>query len=338
MKLLIAEDDASTRLLLSAILRKLGYDVLATESGSQAWDAYQKGDYRIVISDWNMPDMNGLELCRKIRSVPTPNYIYFLLLTAYNGKDNYLDAIATGADDFMSKPFDKEVLAARLHVAKRILNLQETLQFQATHDLSTGIWNRSAMLDFLNQELDRSSRENKSVGVVLADLDHFKQINDTCGHQAGDQVLQVVAERLKTVLRPYDRVGRYGGEEFLMVLPGCDAPTAAKVAGRILKCFDGVPIPTCAGDLQVTCSLGAVASDLQRRDVDSLIRAADDALYRAKRSGRNRVVVQELDAGALLPHAPALSEPVITGVIETTTDSSPEDPLLLSNTPFIHPY
>ena len=319
MKLLVAEDDASTRLLLRVTLRKLGYDVLAVENGQQAWDAFREGGYRILISDWNMPDMTGLDLCRKIRSHPAQEYTYLFLLTAYNGKNHFLDAIGAGVDDFMSKPFDKEVLAARLHVAQRILDLQKTLQFQASHDLHTGIWNRSAMLDFLAQELDRAQRENKSIGVVLADLDRFKRVNDTYGHQAGDEVLNAAAERFKGVLRPYDRIGRYGGEEFLMVLPGCDGPSAVHVAERMRQSLGECAVPTADGEIRVTASLGVTASGKDRPcDVDSLIREADRALYRAKRAGRNRIAL----------HTHAAADTPVQALLNLTAEDGEASPAL----------
>ena len=291
MKILIAEDDSSSRLLLRATLKKLGHEVFDTESGREAWEAYQKGDYRIVISDWNMPDMDGLELCRKIRSHPAGCYTYLLLLTANQGKESYLDAMSSGADDFLNKPFDKQVLSARLHVAQRILNLHDALRVQATHDPGTGLWNRAAILNCLAEELQRAERGKTVVGVALADIDHFKRVNDTYGHLAGDAVLREAAGRLKSVLRPYDRIGRYGGEEFLVVLPGCTSEEAGIVAERMRRCMGGNPVETNQAKIEMTCSIGVSASvKSDTRDLEALIHEADEALYVAKREGRNRVV------------------------------------------------
>lgn len=303
MKILIAEDDASSRMLLRVTLKKLGHEVTTAESGQEAWNIFCGGDYRVLITDWNMPDMNGLELCRRVRSANGKNYAYILLLTAYQGKESYIDAISSGADDFLSKPFDKELLAARLHVAERILNLQEALQIRATHDYETGIWNRAAILDFMDQELERAYREDTTVGVALADIDFFKRVNDTYGHLAGDQVLRETAKRMSGVLRPYDRIGRYGGEEFMMALPGCDPSLAARVAERIRESLEAAPVITPEGNIiPITCSIGITATVRGvRGEIDSLIREADKALYQAKGEGRNRVVVSESYAEAAPP-------------------------------------
>lgn len=234
--------------------------------------------------------MDGLELCRKIRSHPTKGYTYFLLFTAYQGKESFLDAMASGADDFLSKPLDKQVLSARLHVAQRILDLQEALRIQASHDPGTGLWNRSAILNYLYEELWRAERENSIVGVAMADIDDFKRVNDTYGHLAGDVVLREAAGRLKSILRPYDRIGRYGGEEFLVVLPGCSAEEAMSVAERMRRGIEGEPIKTVQAALTVTCSFGVGASVKgDARHLEALIHKADEALYEAKRIGKNRV-------------------------------------------------
>jgi len=290
MKILIAEDDTTSRLLLAATLKKLGHEVVAAANGEEAREAIGREHVPLLISDWMMPDVDGLELCRLIRSEHSLQYTYIILLSARSGKTNYLGAMDAGADDFITKPFDEDQLAARLRVAERILDLHETLRVQAMHDRLTGLWNRAAIVDSLHQELDRTARERTPVSVILADLDHFKQINDTYGHLAGDAVLREAAQRMRAALRSYDHIGRYGGEEFLIVLPGCLAVSAMVVAERVRERIAATAITIPGDSIAVTSSLGVSASSGgQVMAADALIAAADTALYQAKAAGRNRV-------------------------------------------------
>ena len=216
-------------------------------------------------------------------------YTYIILLTSLGGKTNFLDGMDAGADDFITKPFDAEQLAARLRVSERILELHETLRTHAMHDPLTGLWNRAAILNSFAEELDRAAREKKSVAVVLSDVDHFKRVNDTYGHPAGDAVLREVATRLRSSMRSYDRIGRYGGEEFLLVLPGCSPTDAVNVANRIRRTVECKPIDVGTQSICVTASMGVAVSCPESNEMDALIQNADGALYRAKEGGRNRV-------------------------------------------------
>jgi two-component system chemotaxis response regulator CheY len=289
MKILIAEDDTTTRLLFGATLRKLGHAVTAVENGHKAWEAWLGEEHPLLISDWMMPDMDGLQLCKMIRAEPSLQYTYIILLTSLDSKGSYLEGMNAGADDFITKPFDAEHLAARLRVAERILALHARLHTQATHDRLTGVWNRAAIMDHLKEELDRAGRQQTDIAVLIADLDHFKQINDTFGHPAGDAVLREAARRMRSALRPYDRIGRYGGEEFLITAPGCCLNDAIAIAERIRSAIDADPVDSESGDIPLTASLGiAITDGLKPSDADVLIAAADEALYRAKKGGRNR--------------------------------------------------
>jgi two-component system chemotaxis response regulator CheY len=290
MKILIAEDDATTRLIFGATLRKMGHTVTAVEDGQKAWKAWQQEEYSLIISDWIMPDIDGLELCKRIRAQPSLQYTYIILLTSMDGKGSYLEGMDAGADDFITKPFDEEQLAARLRVAERIIALHEKLRIQATHDHLTGMWNRAAIMDYLLGEMARARREGTNIGAIIADLDHFKRINDTYGHPAGDAVLQEAARRMQLALRPYDRLGRYGGEEFLIIASGCDLSQTMALAERIRSFMSAGPVKSHSEEIPVTVSLGvAVGSDQVDKDAAALIAAADEALYRAKKAGRNRV-------------------------------------------------
>ena len=218
-----------------------------------------------------------------------------ILLMEKSQKDDLLEAFEQGADDYLVKPFDGYELRAKLLVANRILGLQDRLismrdelQIQATHDSLTGLWNRKATMDALARELVRASREKKPVGLMLADLDHFKQINDTYGHMAGDRVLQEVSTKLKGALRSYDTVGRYGGEEFLIISPGCDETATLRRAEHIRASIASAPVVTPEGNISLSLSMGAAVA-LGTIPQDQILKSADEALYRAKRAGRNRV-------------------------------------------------
>ena len=217
-------------------------------------------------------------------------YIYTVMLTAKDRKQNLLTAMDAGADDYLAKPVDPCELRARILVGKRILDLQQCLRFSATHDFLTNLLSRAEILASLERELVRTQREGRPAGVIMADVDGFKQINDTLGHPAGDAVLAEVARRLKSDLRLYDVAGRYGGEEFILVLPGCDLHTAARRADEIRRLVAREPIATPAGTVSVTVSMGVTATGGDPdATLETLLQNADAALYRAKKAGRNRV-------------------------------------------------
>jgi two-component system, cell cycle response regulator len=298
VKVLIAEDDMVSRRLLEATLTRWGYEVVVTRDGVEAWQVLQgTAPPPLAILDWMMPGMDGVEVCRKVRQRGQEPYIYLLLLTTKGRKENIIEGLDAGADDYLTKPFDPHELQVRLRTGKRIVTLQselidarEALRIQATHDALTGMWNRRAIIEMLGNELARSRRDGLPVAVAMADLDHFKHINDTHGHIVGDTVLCETVSRMRALLRPYDAIGRYGGEEFLVVLPGCTAQDAFKLAERLRIGIGQEPVKIPAGAIEVTSSLGVAASDdIATLDANALIHAADVALYRAKAEGRNRV-------------------------------------------------
>jgi len=297
---LIAEDDPMFRRILTHWLEKWGYRVIAAEDGSSAWNILQSSDApQIAILDWMMPGMDGIELCRRIRS-EQGRYRYLLLLTAKDAKQDVVTGLDAGADDYLTKPFEVEELRARVRAGKRILELQEALlqardalRFEAAHDPLTTLWNHGAILDFLRRELDRQQRTLQPLGVMMADLDYFKKINDTHGHLVGDTVLQQVARRFQGALRSYDFVGRYGGEEFLILVPGCGVADLIATAERLRCSIADHPIATSVGNVPVTVSMGlaSTAEKGMESDWQQVLRAADAALYIAKAEGRNRVAI-----------------------------------------------
>jgi two-component system, cell cycle response regulator len=307
MRILVAEDDRVTRRLLESHIRKWGHEAIGCSSGGQAWEILGgEKRPRLAVIDWMMPEMTGVEICRRLRKEGNLPYVYIILLTSKSGKEDIIEGLDAGADDYIVKPFDANELKVRVRAGTRIIRLQEDLQaaldtseFRASHDLLTGLKNRGAVLEALGAELARSYREENPVRVVIADVDHFKKVNDQYGHLAGDAVLREVANRLKSSLRPYDSVGRYGGEEFLMVLPGCDREMAAQKAERVRSDFHERPLRIAEGDFGITLSFG-VSCYSGGSDVDSdrVIREADQALYEAKDRGRNRVeTFSEIVAG-----------------------------------------
>jgi two-component system cell cycle response regulator len=310
MRVLAAEDNPVFQSMLRTMLTKWGYQAVIARSGTEAWHILQSDDApRLAVLDWMMPGMDGVEICRRIRSANREPYIYILLLTARTESRDLIEGMDAGADDYLTKPFNAHELRVRLHAGRRILDLQEellrareALREQATHDGLTGLYNRNCILEKLDDELARAARTGTPVSVLMADLDRFKSINDTHGHLVGDAVLREAACRLKSAARRYDSVGRYGGEEFLIVLPGCDAANAAVQAERMRDAIGATPFLSASQPVLVTASLGAGCS--AHCAPEALVREADDALYEAKAKGRNRVVLHSVGlshAGCCLP-------------------------------------
>jgi len=306
---LIAEDDPIFRRILQSCLQSWNYQVRACENGLDAWNVLQQEHApQMAILDWMMPGMDGIEMCRRIRSLQQDPYRYVLLLTAKDDKQDVVQGLEAGADDYLTKPFDVDELHARVRAGKRILELQneliqarESLRFEALHDHLTGVWNRGAVLNLLQREVQRRQRSGEALGVIMADVDHFKNINDSYGHLVGDAVLAEVARRLTASVRGYDSVGRYGGEEFLVIVPGCDPKGLVVSAERLRGVIAESPIDSASGPIPVTLSVGLVSVDAGNAEpVEhiALVQAADSALYRAKAGGRNRVEIAELKTAA----------------------------------------
>jgi two-component system, cell cycle response regulator len=297
--ILLVEDSAVDRHQIGRYLKEWDLDFVAVEDGAMAWEHIQSANPpSLVLLDWVLPGLDGIELCRRIRTVAgNGNYIYTIMLTAKDKKRHLITAMNAGADDYVAKPVDASELKARILVGKRIIELQQSLRFAATHDFLTRLLNRAEILASLKRELSRSQRDGKPVAVLMADVDHFKNLNDTHGHGAGDAVLKEVAERLRADLRAYDLLGRYGGEEFLIVLPNCNLAVATRRADEIRRrvCKEAVVTPYAT--VPVTVSIGITACDWSPNlSVEEVLQQADQALYVAKERGRNCV---EASAAAL---------------------------------------
>jgi two-component system, cell cycle response regulator len=306
VKILVAEDDLTSRTLLKTILTSWGFEVSAVADGEEAWQVLSGASApRLAILDWMMPGLDGLEVCRRIRAADSPHPPYLVLLTARGSKEDIVAGLEAGADDHVGKPFDRDELRARLHVGQRFTELNEklmqtqrTLEKQANTDVLTGGMNRRAVLERLKQELARAKRQETSVSVGLLDVDHFKQTNDTFGHAVGDLALQWVVKKATRAMRPYDGFGRFGGEEFLAIVPGVHPAKVKDVLERIRLAIGSSPADVGGQPIEVRVSIGGATS--RGGSVDELIRAADDALYEAKAKGRNRVEMdQDAPAGRL---------------------------------------
>ncbi|HEY1239845.1 MAG TPA: diguanylate cyclase [Bryobacteraceae bacterium] len=305
MKILAAEDNPVFQSMLRAILTKWGYEVIVAKDGDEALRVLEADNApRLAILDWMMPGIDGVDVCRRVRAVGREPYIYILLLTARTDSEDLVEGIDSGADDYLTKPFHAPELRARLRAGQRILELQEqllaareALRQEATHDSLTALLNRHAILGMLQIELERASRERLPISILMADLDNFKHINDSHGHLCGDAVLRESAARMKSSIRRYDSLGRYGGEEFLFVLPGCNAEGGLAQAERLRLSVHGEPFQVAEQSIQVTCSIGVASrSPGMAGTTDELIRDADMALYAAKANGRNRCVGTSVEA------------------------------------------
>lgn len=301
-KVLIAEDDANFSDALETMIKAWGYEVVTASNGMEAWRILQQSNSpQLTILDWLMPGMDGVEICRRLRSRSEKAYTYVILLSIQDQVEHITEALHAGADDFLTKPIIPSELEARLLVGRRILAMQsqliaarEALRLQATRDPLTLAWNRDGILDILHREVSRSARSGAPISVVMLDVDNFKHTNDTYGHLAGDAMLVEVATRIKNSLRSYDAIGRYGGDEFLIVLPNCDAEAGAALAERIRQKVVRPSAALLDDSFVTTISMGLATTTMGiGLKVKDLIGAADSALISAKKMGRDRVQVYE---------------------------------------------
>jgi two-component system, cell cycle response regulator len=298
MKILIVDDDPILARILNEILRDWNHEPVVAVDGLAALKILREENApSLMILDWQLPVMTGVELCRYVRKSHENPYVYIIVLTSNQAKDGLVEALEAGADDFIVKPFDREELRVRIHSAVRILELQETLLSRARNDSLTSLLNHGAILEELSREFSRCRRERKPVSILLADIDHFKAINDTYGHQSGDAVLRAVSTRLLSTFRFYDHIGRYGGEEFLVVLPGCNITDAHHLSDRLRQRVSSESVELPGRSIEFTISIGiACIEDFETSSPQLLVRAADEALYKAKQRGRNRIEISSTTA------------------------------------------
>jgi len=294
VRVLIAEDGPVSLHTLKALISRRDYEVEAVDNGDDAWRILtQKTPPRLAVLDWIMPGKDGIRICREMQERGRDPYIYTILLTAKSDKEDIVRGLNAGADDYLTKPFDPSELIARLRAGKRILDLQDRLEEMATHDSLTGIWNRHAIIHILQGELSRAQRKDAGLAIMMADLDNFKKINDGYGHLAGDAVLCEVARRMRRCIRDYDSVGRFGGEEFLIVAPDCAPDNARIQADRLRTVIVETPVLYEKKEIHASISIGvATVQEIMEFHTDSILSVADVALYKAKENGRNCVEVE----------------------------------------------
>ena len=298
-KVLVADDSRIYRKLVEDTLSEKQYALLFAKSGREAIDLFSEHQPSLVITDWMMPDLSGIELCEHIRNHSRQTYTYLIILTGITEKNKLVKGLAAGADDFLTKPFHSEELLARVGVGRRIVELHRQLAAKnllleelARTDPLTGLPNRRAIEDWATRQLSGAARYGFSFLVVLADLDHFKSVNDTHGHDAGDRVLKKFAEILKANSRRSDICGRIGGEEFLFILTHTTQENARIVIERIRAELEATKFDFDGASLTVTASFGLAGFEgTQTADFNRLVAQADVALYAAKRTGRNRIEI-----------------------------------------------
>jgi diguanylate cyclase (GGDEF)-like protein len=293
-------------MLMTRFLKKAGYEVDAVSDGAEAFEKMMKRYYPILITDWEMPGMDGVALCKAVRNMQLDGYVYALLLTARDTKEHIIAGLDAGADDYLVKPVHEAELIARLNAGRRILTLEHSLRaanqrnrILSITDALTGAYNRRYLMEQLPREVERCRRYAYPLSVIMCDIDHFKRINDEQGHTAGDDVLQQFVARVQRSIRSNsDWISRYGGEEFLLVLPESDFKSGTAVAEKIRAIIGSSPFGTRAGEISVTASFGVASTGPAGPDlllkVDGLIKAADQCLYQSKQEGRNRAVGVEM--------------------------------------------
>jgi two-component system cell cycle response regulator len=304
-RILLVEDHPVLRKQLELILRKAGFDVIAAENGRRALDIFRETPCPIIVTDWMMPEMDGIELCRTLRDTRAPDgYVYILLLTSRNSKDDIVAGLEAGADDFVGKPYHPAELIARLNTAKRVIGLERCLKRinEETRILSitdplTGAYNRSYLKDRLPQEVARAQKYSRALSIILGDLDHFKKINDAHGHLAGDEALKSFVDRIRRVIRTdCDWIARFGGDEFLVVLPETSPAGARTAAERYARLIAESPVDVRGERIRLSATFGVTGFDRspgeQHASPEALIVRADECLYRAKRDHRGSVVVE----------------------------------------------
>ena len=303
MRILVADDDPIATAVLSHTLTKSGIETTIVHDGDAAWQHFNSGPPpSLALLDWMMPKIDGIELCRRVRSTPHLASTYIILLTGRDSSEDLVIGLDAGADDYMVKPIDLEEFRARLGVGLRVAELQQSLvdtvsELRATRDhlarlastdMLTGVYSRRWWFDLAAMEFSRSRRYVRRFSLIMTDLDWFKQINDTFGHAVGDHVLQQFGAMLRQVCRDSDVIGRVGGEEFALVLPETTLEAAKYIATRITEACRSLVVDASSAEARCSCSIGVTEMRLDDEDLNSVLKRADSALYVAKRAGRNQ--------------------------------------------------
>ncbi|HEX7011458.1 MAG TPA: diguanylate cyclase [Steroidobacteraceae bacterium] len=300
-RILLVDDEPTQRLIVARLLKRAGYEVETAANGREALDMLQSGDFQLLITDWEMPQMDGIALCGALRSMPGKGYTYTILLTARDAIEHVVEGLRAGADDYLTKPVVEAELVARLNTGRRIVTLERSLRAAneenrrlSITDALTGAYNRRYLMEQLPREIERAARYGRQLSVIMCDVDHFKKINDSHGHLVGDEMLKWFVGKLRSGVRACDWVARYGGEEFLIVLPETNVDQAATAAEHLRAQVAGSSIPLEGLELSVTASFGVCGwknSVPQGASLDTLIARCDEGVYASKSAGRDRVTV-----------------------------------------------
>jgi len=302
-EVLVVDDSPVYRELLQQMLSGSEYSVSFACNGSEAMRLRGEKMPDIIITDWIMPHFSGLELCERIRADKSAPYTYIILMTSNTEKSGVVKGLEAGADDFLVKPFDSSEMRARIGVGRRIIDLHRRLEQKsallqevASTDVLTGLPNRRAIEEWAGKQLNGAARHGFPVWVVLGDLDSFKEINDSFGHEAGDTVLRTFADTLRRLTRISDMCGRLGGDEFLIVISHVSAVNIELAINRFRELFGSLSFPFAGKSVNISATFGIAGSESGNfNDFDALVRKADETLYEAKRAGRNCVHIAKLD-------------------------------------------
>jgi diguanylate cyclase (GGDEF)-like protein len=305
-RVLLVDDEPTQRLITARLLKRAGFVVETAQNGKEALERLTTAPhFQLLVTDWEMPEMDGVALCKAVRSASLDGYVYTILLTSRDAIEHLVAGLQAGADDYLTKPVLEPELLARLNTGKRIVNLERNLRAAneenrrlSVTDPLTGAYNRRYLMEQLPHELERSARYAHSLSLLMCDVDHFKKINDTHGHQAGDEVLKTVVGSLRQKIRSTDWIARYGGEEFVIVLPETSATNAAKVADTLRDHLAKLPISYNGIALSVTASFGVAgwsAGVPANASLDALIARCDVCVYESKAQGRNRVTMRAME-------------------------------------------
>jgi diguanylate cyclase (GGDEF)-like protein len=303
-RILLVDDEPTQRLIMARLLKRAGYDVETAANGREALSRIEGGDFQLMITDWEMPEMDGIALCSALRSSQGKGYIYTILLTARDAIEHVVTGLQAGADDYLTKPVIEAELIARLSTGKRIVTLERSLRTAneenrrlSITDPLTGAYNRRYLMEQLPREIERAARYGRHLAVIMCDVDHFKKINDTHGHQVGDDVLKWFVAKLHGSVRACDWVARYGGEEFVAVLPETNVTNASIAAEHLREEISATACPAGSG-LAVSASFGVSGWNAvvpRGATLDALIARCDAGVYASKAGGRNRVGVESMD-------------------------------------------